>query len=201
MKIHSNNRKAYKCEFCTKEFLCGKAYRSHILSHTKSKADFSCDQCERMFYSKHALGIHVRSKHNMLSIPCEVCGKTYPSKFKLDLHVESEHLKTNHELECEICSKKYPTRHKLLLHQYKHRIGEEKRKCTVEGCCVTFSHLSSLKIHLQTEHEGKRFHCIFPGCSTKYTGKHKLKAHLSKHTTIPEELEFYESQLKHLKLV
>lgn len=82
--IHAEKREKHACEYCPKTFLCPKAYRGHIQSHTKSTPDLPCDQCDMMFYSKILLSAHVSSKHTEKDpIICELCSKPFKNKTAL----------------------------------------------------------------------------------------------------------------------
>lgn len=54
-----------------------------MINHSRQKF-YSCSICDKKYYSKNNLNLHIRSSHN--DDKCDVCGKNFPSKYSLDRH-------------------------------------------------------------------------------------------------------------------
>lgn len=195
MKIHSENRKTFKCEFCEKEFKTNESLVAHRFQHTKSHPDIECEQCDKKFYDKRSLKTHIHFSHKIYEPVCEVCGKSFSSITGLKEHWAKFHDDKEPDILCEHCSEKFKTRKLLNKHvNMKHR---EMKSC--EYCEKKFSETFLLNRHVKSSHLNMKFHCVYPGCFKSYAFKMKLKQHLSKHTANLSELNEYYSLIKDLK--
>ena len=72
---------------------CNKTQKKSPKVKTKGpKKRFICEQCNKAFWAKKALEIHVAEKHKDLkSLECPYCNKSCKSQTTLDYHVASTH--------------------------------------------------------------------------------------------------------------
>ena len=152
--VHSNDASnSFVCEFenCSKTFRRKKQLTAHIKIHTG----------ERKINEKEAK-------------PCNICGnkvKQFRRHAKTHLGIES--LKS---YQCDDCGKLYTNARSLHLHEKIVHLGQKEIQC--EYCDITFTRLSSLKVHKLTHIKETPFRCEH--CSQGYKEKRNLMKHIGK---------------------
>ena len=93
-RTHDINRLNYSCEQCDKSFSSTQSFNRHKLSHLapEGKPVLKCDKCGFETNHQDSLRVHVRHIHEEKSFACEECGKLFSTKHFLKHHVESAHM-------------------------------------------------------------------------------------------------------------
>ncbi len=65
--------------------------KEHMMFHSDNKP-FSCDRCERTFYTKQSVRRHIDMVHKKLKpITCTICGRSFADKWRCEGHVKRVH--------------------------------------------------------------------------------------------------------------
>ncbi|XP_063224821.1 gastrula zinc finger protein XlCGF58.1-like isoform X4 [Bacillus rossius redtenbacheri] len=182
---------ALSCAACGKVCRSQHRLRLHTASHDRARhglATHVCQACGRSFKQRENLRIHERHVHQ--GAPkrhiCERCGAMFHSTTKLKIHM----LKHTGErpFACETCGLRFGTRHRLNNHLVCH---SDARPYSCHVCGKTFKRQRNLGMHEQNSHgvfsrgRGREKVVLdFPchACDRRFTTRHKLTAHLRKHT-------------------
>ena len=165
MKKHKQSHKEVACKNCEKIF----PYNS-LSSHTSKCVGgktFKCEECEKVFSSKHPLEQHIELKR--CQITCNRCDKTLQSTAYLNKHMAAAHqvqisvVKTSeghiglfqsnsNDLKCTHCEFSAVDVWKLKRHMKSHnpKPAQVAHKCP--KCDSTFKCKSDLKRHIDTPH-------------------------------------------------
>ena len=121
------NVKPHQCNICFRTFSRVYGLEDHR-TRVHSVQPFKCKECDRTFFSKRALFIHVKSVHfdrhhlheshlpkRMRSTKCRKCSKTFSNKYTLETHMNSVHLKLKPHA-CDICDQRFAQKVHLLNH-------------------------------------------------------------------------------------
>ncbi|KAM4712516.1 uncharacterized protein gzf1 [Anableps anableps] len=173
-----------------------------------SKAQFSCNKCQRTFHYEKSYLKHISTYHGVKAHVihrCETCMQTFANSSNLKIH--EKHVHSNERLfACDACSKTFKrkkdvVRHKRQVHERNMRhvcaecgkslsskaalllherthTGLKPYECTV--CGAKFSQNSALKMHHRTHTGEKPFAC--DQCDARFSQKHMLAYHKRSHT-------------------
>ena len=140
----------HKCEICNKTLKAQTNLRSHMLRvHGKSNLKFSCEECDKVFFSKQSLEIHANGVHSTESYKCTKCPQSYKWKQDLKLHVKKIHENFRPKtISCENCEKKFTRQISFEKHKCFRLKNENviEYKCTF--CKSAFIEQNDLKYHL-----------------------------------------------------
>ncbi|KAJ8918981.1 hypothetical protein NQ315_016885 [Exocentrus adspersus] len=167
----------FPCELCKKNISDkasneGACYVHHRLKH-KGK-QFVCEVCNKTYYTRAVLKVHMATHVNNRQHLCSVCGKgfNYPNalEYHMRLHTGEKRYK------CEYCGEQFRMPNSLKRHIRTHT-GEKPYKCSF--CQRAFSSRGEVQCH-ENIHTGYRpYHCKF--CGKGFTKTHNLKLHLLSH--------------------
>lgn len=91
--------------------MCGKMLeKSRMETHTNQHLNdrpYTCDLCNKKFYSAYTLTSHKRSHHSNLVFVCKLCPKAYTLQKSLYNH-EQKHKEPRYT--CKVCGRKYKNR-------------------------------------------------------------------------------------------
>lgn len=198
-RVHLQTQiKEYRCETCFKTFKHKKSLKAHMLRHN-SEPKFKCDLCEKSYYTEKLMSLH-REIHfrgnerpKQRNFMCKICAfkkEVFPSHRDLRNHHELMHPGVQDPFPCEFCERTFVLRETLLKHYESKHFIETGKTYDCDQCGKPLGTAKRLKHHVQTIHEGKRFHCPF--CSTPFTFKSKFIKHYKiKHapgTVSPQKL-------------
>lgn len=89
--IHSNERK-YKCKECGKTFRQNAHLKTHLKTHGIGIDTWHvCTICDKRFYSRGNLTVHMWVHKAGHPFQCSECGKGYARKNKMEAHIKKEH--------------------------------------------------------------------------------------------------------------
>lgn len=156
--VHKNE--FHECSKCNKQFKKLQYLKSHSKAHVekknKSKMEFRCPICAKLFHRKFNLETHLSNHVN--DLPCHICCLSFSTDIALQRHITE-----NHEEE-EI--KNY-------------KLFNTKVKCT--NCKKTFlSHFLLFK-HFETIHLSKIANFKCEQCHKGFKNELALKKHMVKH--------------------
>jgi DNA-directed RNA polymerase subunit RPC12/RpoP len=121
----------------------------HEMRRLYHRAEYTCPECSKNFFSEKALSQHQAAKHPVV---CKECGRRLPSADSLD-----EHMTDTHGHVCEVCEKRFGSAASLEQHT------KDKHPVKCEECGKGFHSAESLDEHMRDKHGhvcekcGKRF--------------------------------------------
>ncbi|XP_045765049.1 gastrula zinc finger protein XlCGF57.1-like [Maniola jurtina] len=172
-KTHSL-KKPFPCDICDKKFYSKSKLNIHLGSHTVKRL-FSCDTCNFKFTRSANLKKHMKTHSLEKPFPCDICKKKFYCKSNLNIHMRSH--TGERPFSCHICHYKFTTNGNLNKHMKTHT-GEKPFFCDI--CQSKFSWKGSLDVHMKSHTGEKPFSCYI--CNNKFTTKSNLTAHIQKHS-------------------
>lgn len=119
----STKKKTYKCPGCTLNFDKWSTLIKHKIEHRIQEKSFSCDLCEKTFFTYPGRQMHLRVIHGIHEAKehrCSTCGKCFSKKNSLDKHQNAVHLGIK-GYPCDICPKEFAYKHTLDKHYISHK--------------------------------------------------------------------------------
>lgn len=107
---------AFKCDFCTKEFLTKSRLRLHIRRIHETKSASVCETCGKTFTHAGYLQRHIQAVHDKRSFACSKCPKVYMSLYMLRFHEEIHYTENEKTNICQYCGFKSYSSNVLLSH-------------------------------------------------------------------------------------
>lgn len=139
-----------KCEHCHAGFLNLKELRSHHSQKHSGNGQKSCPTCNLYFANWSAMVAHRKAAHPT-TFDCSECDRKFYSRSKLKIHLVSHQRKSEWLLCCqEECSFRAQNRTKLLGHIRRNH-GDKNFKC--DQCELRFARLSFLHKHQRQRHK------------------------------------------------
>ena len=156
-RVHNlkHNYTTYSCDECDKFFFSESELSLHKRRHSTEK-DHKCPECDKAFTVKGNLNIHMRTHAKEKIYRCDICDQSFSHPYSLVCH---RRIHTNEfPYSCEKCGKNYRSKHQLTSHLIVHT-NQRPFKC--EDCGKTFRSRTAFKMH-QDQHLGiMRFSCKF----------------------------------------
>lgn len=141
-----NKKRAQTCSFCEKECPNDNELSLHVNKVHLQIKPYSCDMCERQFYTESNLKNH-KKVHSMSSKEtCEFCNQTLKCRKQLVIHVR-KHIGVKPFL-CQICGQSFYSTFKAREHMKVYHGG--RFCCRI--CKTTFVTKYGLKDHVNNEH-------------------------------------------------
>ncbi|RXN10074.1 zinc finger and BTB domain-containing 47-like protein [Labeo rohita] len=128
--VHGYAEKKFSCEICEKKFYTMAHVRKHMVAHTKDMP-FTCETCGKSFKRSMSLKVHSLQHSGEKPFKCEV------SSVMRVIRREKPYI-------CEICGKSFTSRPNMKRHRRTHT-GEKPYPCDVCGQRFRFSNM--LKAH------------------------------------------------------
>ena len=180
-----HNGIGYECKICNKSFASPDKLKRHLFTHSDKK--IKCDQCDKAFFNKQNLQIHISTVHLKLRpFKCNECGKDFPVKKNLTGHISAVHDKIK-KYQCDVCQLKFSQKHHLDQHMPMHT-GIKPFDCSI--CGKSYTTRNSLNQHTINVHnkikdkikaDKPEFECEF--CLRIFTSNDSLQKHLKNHSS------------------
>ena len=179
----SHKRELYSCVKCDYECDSNSKLSKHKWTFHKGRKLFSCSLCDAAYITQQNLVNHTRTIHEGKRFSCHICVSTFTQKHSLKAHIEYTHERKEDSedavFKCNNCISEFGSQYKLNIH---FRKVHEETKCNI---CDIFLVKAELKLHVITEHKGKKFKCTI--CSGTFISQSSLLTHTS---SVHEEKKF-----------
>uniref|UniRef100_A0A4W5NLN3 C2H2-type domain-containing protein n=1 Tax=Hucho hucho TaxID=62062 RepID=A0A4W5NLN3_9TELE len=194
---NSGERAAYPCSECGKSFSRSRDVMTHVRRVHNKERPFQCFCCEKRFFQKNFLTVHMRIHTGEKPYQCSDCGQSFSQIGDRKRHQKRPQQPQTQEngeepqdtggtdewIEgfspggekphyCSDCSKSFRKVRDLIRHQRTHT-GEKPHHCP--DCEQSFARLDRLKSH-QLTHSGVKAHQC-PDCDKSYSQSYHLKRH------------------------
>ncbi|XP_077575003.1 uncharacterized protein LOC144198068 [Stigmatopora nigra] len=146
-RVHRDER-IHVCQECGKGFVYGFGLTKHIqMVHGKVKP-FPCQICNKSFFTKRDVEIHLRIHTGEKPFHCNLCDKKFARKVELNVHLRWHNGEKRHW--CPFCGKGFLDYNNLKRHKYIHT-GEKPHSCP--HCPKHFTQSGHLKKHVKNVHK------------------------------------------------
>ncbi|XP_057700657.1 zinc finger protein 1 homolog isoform X2 [Corythoichthys intestinalis] len=147
VRVHRNER-IHICQQCGKDFIYGFGLTKHIqMVHGKIKP-FACQICNKTFFTKRDVEIHLRIHTGEKPFHCDLCERKFTRKVELNVHLRWHNGEKRHW--CPYCGKRFLDYNNLKRHKYIHT-GEKPHSCP--HCPKHFTQSGHLKKHVKNVHK------------------------------------------------
>ncbi|XP_060074581.1 zinc finger protein 76-like [Ylistrum balloti] len=150
LRNHQTNHSRDNSLTCTHEG-CGRTFtwpahlKYHKLTHMSAR-NFSCNMCDKKFYTAQRLKVHTRVHTGEKPFPCDECDKEFSTSGNLKNHKRIHSGERPYVCSHEKCEKRFAEYSSLRKHVLTHT-GEKPFKCEKCGRCFTQS--GSLTVHMK----------------------------------------------------
>ncbi|XP_046960306.1 putative zinc finger protein 840 isoform X2 [Vanessa cardui] len=142
---HTAERK-FSCNNCNRSFYTKQKLESHMKTHFVDPK-FKCDHCIASFYFKGALARHMVAHTDIREFTCKICEKTFKWKSGLHRHMLIHNFAKR--FNCEMCKMSFATKY-AFQHHYRVHTGERPYKC--ELCSQPYSYKRDFNRHCLKKH-------------------------------------------------
>ncbi|KAF5306261.1 hypothetical protein FQA39_LY08959 [Lamprigera yunnana] len=174
-EIEDSPRETFVCGICCKEY--DKEYaEAHKKFHSEEK-DYSCETCNRKFFSQENLDMHMHAHADTKKFACSYCKKTFLTNEKLEAHVTSKCQMRQYE--CQYCGRRFTRPHEKVKHERIHT-GEKPHKCEICGKAFRVSYC--LTLHMRTHSGTRPYKC--DQCGKRFKAHSVYNHHLLTHSEV-----------------
>ncbi|XP_060540460.1 zinc finger and BTB domain-containing protein 47 isoform X2 [Pantherophis guttatus] len=170
--VHSYAEKKFSCEICEKRFYTMAHVRKHMVAHTKDMP-FTCETCGKSFKRSMSLKVHSLQHSGEKPFKCENCNERFQYKYQLRSHM-SIHI-GHKQFMCQWCGKDFNMKQYFDEHMKTHT-GEKPYICEI--CGKSFTSRPNMKRHRRTHTGEKPYPCDI--CGQRFRFSNMLKAHKEK---------------------
>ncbi|NWS98326.1 ZN652 protein, partial [Mionectes macconnelli] len=156
--VHGYAEKKFSCEICEKKFYTMAHVRKHMVAHTKDMP-FTCETCGKSFKRSMSLKVHSLQHSGEKPFKCEVRSWVWP-------HTVSSQIRTKMLIWAKIF-------HFLSIH-----IGHKQFMC--QWCGKDFNMKQYFDEHMKTHTGEKPYICEI--CGKSFTSRPNMKRHRRTHT-------------------
>ncbi|XP_021113517.1 zinc finger and BTB domain-containing protein 47 isoform X2 [Heterocephalus glaber] len=170
--VHGYAEKKFSCEICEKKFYTMAHVRKHMVAHTKDMP-FTCETCGKSFKRSMSLKVHSLQHSGEKPFRCENCSERFQYKYQLRSHM-SIHV-GHKQFMCQWCGKDFNMKQYFDEHMKTHT-GEKPYICEI--CGKSFTSRPNMKRHRRTHTGEKPYPCDV--CGQRFRFSNMLKAHKEK---------------------
>ncbi|XP_034024857.1 zinc finger and BTB domain-containing protein 47 isoform X2 [Thalassophryne amazonica] len=170
--VHGYAEKKFSCETCEKKFYTMAHVRKHMVAHTKDMP-FTCETCGKSFKRSMSLKVHSLQHSGEKPFKCENCNERFQYKYQLRSHM-SIHI-GHKQFMCQWCGKDFNMKQYFDEHMKTHT-GEKPYICEI--CGKSFTSRPNMKRHRRTHTGEKPYPCEV--CGQRFRFSNMLKAHREK---------------------
>nr|XP_044992485.1 zinc finger and BTB domain-containing protein 47 isoform X2 [Jaculus jaculus] len=170
--VHGYAEKKFSCEICEKKFYTMAHVRKHMVAHTKDMP-FTCETCGKSFKRSMSLKVHSLQHSGEKPFHCENCNERFQYKYQLRSHM-SVHI-GHKQFMCQWCGKDFNMKQYFDEHMKTHT-GEKPYICEI--CGKSFTSRPNMKRHRRTHTGEKPYPCDV--CGQRFRFSNMLKAHKEK---------------------
>ncbi|MEE6511149.1 hypothetical protein FKM82_017596 [Ascaphus truei] len=131
--VHGYAEKKFSCDICEKKFYTMAHVRKHLVAHTKDMP-FTCETCGKSFKRSMSLKVHSLQHSGEKPFKCENCHERFQYKYQLRSHM-SIHI-GHKQFMCQWCGKDFNMKQYFDEHMKTHT-GKESRPailCIAQHC-------------------------------------------------------------------
>lgn len=175
VKVHNSTSERHSmCPHCGKLV---KNVRSHVQHVHKKLKKYSCDMCDKKFFSKHGVREHFRVHTNERPFKCKAtgCDKSFKQAGQLKQHQERHG--PRQAFICDVCGLNVSTKYYLIEHRKAHF---QVASFNCDECNATFSKPNYLKDHKKNMHT-EYTPAICQICGSAFKNETRLNVHLKMH--------------------
>ncbi|KAG8231249.1 hypothetical protein J437_LFUL005923 [Ladona fulva] len=108
----------FSCGFCAKEYATSSQVQEHIKRDHYKERPHTCDVCNKTFYKKYDLKIHLRTHTKEKPYICGACGKAF---YHLSHIIRHERIHTGERpYKCDDCGREFNQSSSLKTHKIRH---------------------------------------------------------------------------------
>ncbi|KAG8445827.1 hypothetical protein GDO86_010566 [Hymenochirus boettgeri] len=170
--VHGYAEKKFSCDICEKKFYTMAHVRKHLVAHTKDMP-FTCETCGKSFKRSMSLKVHSLQHSGEKPFKCENCHERFQYKYQLRSHM-SIHI-GHKQFMCQWCGKDFNMKQYFDEHMKTHT-GEKPFICEI--CGKSFTSRPNMKRHRRTHTGEKPYPCNV--CGQRFRFSNMLKAHREK---------------------
>ncbi|NXJ71183.1 ZN652 protein, partial [Rostratula benghalensis] len=169
--VHGYAEKKFSCEICEKKFYTMAHVRKHMVAHTKDMP-FTCETCGKSFKRSMSLKVHSLQHSGEKPFKCEVrpCA-SLPHRLRSHMSIHIGHK----QFMCQWCGKDFNMKQYFDEHMKTHT-GEKPYICEI--CGKSFTSRPNMKRHRRTHTGEKPYPCDV--CGQRFRFSNMLKAHKEK---------------------
>uniref|UniRef100_G1NW08 Zinc finger and BTB domain containing 47 n=1 Tax=Myotis lucifugus TaxID=59463 RepID=G1NW08_MYOLU len=164
--VHGYAEKKFSCEICEKKFYTMAHVRKHMVAHTKDMP-FTCETCGKSFKRSMSLKVHSLQHSGEKPFRCENCNERFQYKYQLRSHM-SIHI-GHKQFMCQWCGKDFNMKQYFDEHMKTHT-GEKPYICEI--CGKSFTSRPNMKRHRRTHTGEKPYPCDVCGPQRKKWFQH-----------------------------
>ncbi|KFV02934.1 Zinc finger protein 652, partial [Pterocles gutturalis] len=159
--VHGYAEKKFSCEICEKKFYTMAHVRKHMVAHTKDMP-FTCETCGKSFKRSMSLKVHSLQHSGEKPFKCEL-------RSHMSIHIGHK------QFMCQWCGKDFNMKQYFDEHMKTHT-GEKPYICEI--CGKSFTSRPNMKRHRRTHTGEKPYPCDV--CGQRFRFSNMLKAHKEK---------------------
>ncbi|NXG29662.1 ZN652 protein, partial [Dromaius novaehollandiae] len=168
--VHGYAEKKFSCEICEKKFYTMAHVRKHMVAHTKDMP-FTCETCGKSFKRSMSLKVHSLQHSGEKPFKCEVGNIFGGGQLGLAVPIHIGHK----QFMCQWCGKDFNMKQYFDEHMKTHT-GEKPYICEI--CGKSFTSRPNMKRHRRTHTGEKPYPCDV--CGQRFRFSNMLKAHKEK---------------------
>ncbi|XP_077570054.1 uncharacterized protein LOC144194704 [Stigmatopora nigra] len=168
----------FKCPQCDKRFFKKTSLKIHVSTHNGDKP-FACSVCDKRFMEKSGLLSHTHTHTGEKPLACSVAGQAFAQNAGLTTHTRKHTMEK--PFVCLLCGRGYTNKGNLTRHTRKHtRTQPEEKPFVCSACGKKFTQKTNLEAHVRTHSGEKPYACSI--CDKRFAVMTNLIGHTRRHT-------------------